>query len=97
MITKEQLFKSLAHGWPESAYSLPNDYTNFDEDVIWHIEDSAQPSYAEIEAHYNLIAYVDKRVENYPSIVDQLDILYHAGYEGWHDAIRVIKEQFPKP
>lgn len=34
--------------------------------------------------------------EGYPSIEDQLDILYHGGIEEWRNVITKVKEQFPK-
>jgi hypothetical protein len=41
-------------------------------------------------------AYKYKRQQAYPSIVDQLDILYHSGFDGWKSAIQAVKEEFPK-
>lgn len=41
--------------------------------------------------------YKRKRAISYPSIVDQLDLLYHTGYEGWKEAISQIKLEYPKP
>ena len=41
--------------------------------------------------------YQVQRAQAYPSIVDQLDILYHQGYDGWKAAIDAVKQEFPKP
>jgi hypothetical protein len=41
-------------------------------------------------------AYKDKRAMAYPSIVDQLDLMYHGGYDAWKAAIQSVKEEFPK-
>ena len=41
--------------------------------------------------------YQVQRAQAYPSIVDQLDILYHQGYDGWKATITAVKEEFPKP
>jgi hypothetical protein len=41
-------------------------------------------------------AYKSKRQQEYPSIVDQLDTLYHGGYDAWKASIQAIKDQFPK-
>lgn len=43
------------------------------------------------------ITYDIHRLNNYPTITQQLDILYHQGYDGWKAAIQTVKEQFPKP
>lgn len=37
------------------------------------------------------------RANAYPSIADQLDILYHGGYDAWKATIEAVKNQFPKP
>ena len=33
----------------------------------------------------------------YPSIQDQLDALYHQGYDGWKSMIDEVKTRYPKP
>ena len=40
--------------------------------------------------------YKYQRQKEYPSIVDQLDTLYHEGYEGWKAKIETIKNKYPK-
>ncbi len=40
--------------------------------------------------------YKYDRARAYPSIVDQLDTLYHGGYDAWKASIQTIKDQFPK-
>lgn len=41
--------------------------------------------------------YVNARKLAYPSIADQLDTLYHQGYDGWKAEIDAIKSLYPKP
>ena len=41
-------------------------------------------------------AYKYKRAAAYPSIADQLDLLYHGGMETWKAAITAVKQEFPK-
>ena len=40
--------------------------------------------------------YKELRRNEYPSIEDQLDLLYHNGYEGWKTIISEIKIKYPK-
>ncbi len=45
-------------------------------------------------------AYKDKRRLAYPTIEEQLDMIYHdavAGTAAWLDEITSVKEKFPKP
>tara|TARA_R110000823_G_C15890231_1_gene495942 strand:- start:113 stop:370 length:258 start_codon:yes stop_codon:yes gene_type:complete len=41
-------------------------------------------------------AYKYQRAAAYPSIADQLDLLYHGGMDAWKAAITAVKEEFPK-
>jgi hypothetical protein len=44
-----------------------------------------------------LPTYQALRVKAYPSMADQLDLLYHGGMDAWKAAITAVKEEFPKP
>ena len=41
--------------------------------------------------------YIENRKKEYPSIEQQLDIIYHSGIESWKDEIKKIKDKHPKP
>jgi hypothetical protein len=41
-------------------------------------------------------AYKAKRAAEYPSIPDQLDLLYHGGMDVWKTAIQAVKDKYPK-
>jgi len=41
-------------------------------------------------------AYKRKRAVEYPSIPDQLDLLYHGGLDAWKTAIQAVKDKYPK-
>jgi len=41
-------------------------------------------------------SYKSKRRKEYPSIVDQLDDIYHNGINGWKTTIKIIKDKHPK-
>jgi hypothetical protein len=40
--------------------------------------------------------YRKRRKKEYPSIEDQLDIIYHEGIDAWKDVITTIKDKYPK-
>ena len=40
--------------------------------------------------------YKDKRAREYPSIVDQLDVIFHGGLDVWKEQIQAIKDKYPK-
>ena len=51
---------------------------------------------AAVQAYIDANAYKSKRAAAYPSIADQLDLLYHGGMDAWKAAITAVKEEFPK-
>ena len=52
---------------------------------------------AAVQAYIAANAYKAQRAAAYPSIPDQLDLLYHGGMDAWKAAITAVKEEFPKP
>ena len=51
---------------------------------------------AAVQAYIDANAYKGQRAAAYPSMADQLDLLYHGGMDAWKAAITVVKEEFPK-
>ena len=41
--------------------------------------------------------YQWKRQREYPSVVDQLDDIYHNGIDAWKATIKTTKDKYPKP
>tara|TARA_B100000242_G_scaffold156994_1_gene112184 strand:+ start:2227 stop:2520 length:294 start_codon:yes stop_codon:yes gene_type:complete len=50
----------------------------------------------ELETAYENNKYQRDRETAYPSIVDQLDDLYHNGIDGWKTTIKAVKDKYPK-
>ena len=95
------IVKALISLRPNASWSLDGD--NLD-GLIWHDEVQTRPSdaeiLAEVESQKNLYKYNEyqrMRGLEYPSIADQLDTLYHQGYDGWKASVDVIKNKYPKP
>jgi hypothetical protein len=86
---------------PNAQWSLNGD--SYD-GLQWHDKVQSKPTQEEIEneivrlqQEFETNEYQRNRAKEYPSIVDQLDKLYHDGYDGWKQMITEIKEQYPKP
>ena len=41
--------------------------------------------------------YKINRANEYPSVVDQLDDIYHNGIDAWKATIKTTKDKYPKP
>ena len=46
--------------------------------------------------YVGVTTYTEARREEYPSIEDQLDKIYHSGVNAWKADIKVIKDKYPK-
>ena len=52
---------------------------------------------SELNAAYNAVKYQRDRAAEYPSVVDQLDLIYHSGVDAWKAKIKETKDKYPKP
>ena len=59
-------------------------------------EEQINTAVSEYETHLNSIKYKKDREKEYPSIVDQLDDIYHNGIDGWKTTIKAVKDKYPK-
>ena len=73
------------------------------EGITWLDTQQNKPTKLEIEqelqaqlTEFHATEYQRLRMTAYPSIVDQLDLLYHGGYDAWQSAIQAIKNKYPK-
>ena len=94
---------------PGAVWSIEgDDYSTLD----WQDTEQTQPTEDEInteiarlQAESDAKQYARDRKDNYPSIGDQLDMLYHAinnnetlktDFADFYNAVKAIKDQYPK-
>tara|TARA_B100000519_G_C14125470_1_gene382613 strand:- start:57 stop:347 length:291 start_codon:yes stop_codon:yes gene_type:complete len=72
------------------------------DNIIWHngteviSKSDIQTKQTELQTEYNNNKYQRDRAKEYPSIVDQLDDIYHNGLDGWKETIKAVKDKYPK-
>jgi len=64
-------------------------------EIEW-LEGTAEISKADIKTKMTSMQYISKRQVEYPSIVDQLDDIYHNGVDEWKKTIKAVKDKYPK-
>ena len=70
-----------------------NDIDNCE--IEW-LEGTSEISKVDIKAKMTSMEYISKRQAEYPSIVDQLDDIYHNGVDEWKKTIKAVKDKYPK-
>lgn len=83
----------------KGEYSISETY----ESLEWHSKNIPKPSLEELENAYNDLLiyreknkYKDLRKAAYPTIEDQLDLIFHGGLEAWRIEIKKVKDKYPK-
>ena len=66
----------------------------FDKDKKEVTLDQAKVDAARVELAK--LDYIWKRAREYPSVVDQLDLIYHSGVDAWKAKIKETKDKYPK-
>tara|TARA_B100000941_G_C28408330_1_gene502007 strand:+ start:103 stop:417 length:315 start_codon:yes stop_codon:yes gene_type:complete len=90
---------------PDAQVSIKNDPFSDPpvvDEITWH--DGTTPisdiniaaKKAQLETEYEAKKYQRDRKEEYPTIEDQLDDIYHNGIDGWKATIKAVKDKYPK-
>ena len=71
---------------------------NGQEDIIAWDKDGNEVNinWTDVNAWVDPNEYQYKRELEYPSIIDQLDDIYHNGIDGWKATIKATKYKYPK-
>jgi len=98
MATRAEALASLA---PAAEWVLTGDTIRWDSsDIDQPSDDAINAEIARLDADYAAKAYARARAAAYPSIGDQLDMIYWDGVNDtttWADAIAAVKSAHPKP
>ncbi len=73
-------------------------FGNTQEDIIALDKDQKKISidWTQVNSWIDPDQYKYDRQAEYPSIVDQLDDIYHNGIDGWKETIKAVKDKYPK-
>ena len=77
-----KLYPQVAVIRGDDAFDIDGNQVTYDEAAVQALVDSEK--------------YKELRRAEYPSITDQLDTLYHGGYDAWRATIQAVKDKYPK-
>jgi hypothetical protein len=103
LYTKVKLYlEANSKTWDDTKVSLQNDGSG-DYIKSWDYDGLAQPTADQIASYETagdtaetLNGVLNTRRTEYPSIVDQLDKIYHSGIDEWKKVIKKVKDDNPK-
>ena len=89
---------AIKRAYPEAAViSEATGVFKEDGTEITIVQSEVDTARAAIDAEYAALDYARKRAAEYPSVVDQLDDIYHNGIDAWKATIKATRDKYPKP
>lgn len=89
-------------GFQVMNITMAKSSAEYDECVTF--DSGTKPAWEDILVEYNLLLDATKaeqykfdRMNEYPTVVNQLDKIYHDGVDAWKAEIQAIKDKYPKP
>ena len=104
LYTKIKLYlEANSETWNEEKVSLQNNSDGNGDFIASWSYDIAKPTTEQLASYETasdteeaLQVVLNNRKNDYPSIADQLDKIYHSGIEEWKKVIKTTKDKYPK-
>ena len=94
-VTIQDAIRSLKAG---ASYVMVDDkITKWDGPGTQPTDSEIAAEKTKLETEYTNNKYQRDRQAEYPSVVDQLDDIYHNGIDAWKATIKATKDKYPKP
>jgi len=102
--TKTELYlKANSKTWDNTKVSLQNNSDGNGDFISSWSYDISEPTIEQLASYETagnteeaLQTVLNNRRNEYPSIIDQLDDIYHNGIDGWKATIKTTKDKYPK-
>ena len=89
--------QAIIKAYPNASYVDETTVKDASGNVITTEQSKIDAARTAIDAEYAALEYSRNRAAEYPSVVDQLDNIYHNGIDAWKATIKVTKDKYPKP
>ena len=89
--------KAIRKAYPNAVF-ISDEKGAFDSsgNKITLVQSNIDSARTTLDADYAKVKYKDDRKAEYPSVVDQLDDIYHNGIDAWKATIKATKDKYPK-
>jgi hypothetical protein len=104
LYTKTKLYlENNSKTWDDTKVELQNNSDGNGDFIASWSYDIAEPTDTQIASYETagnaaeaLQTVLNNRANDYPSIKDQLDKIYHSGIDEWKKVIKTTKDKYPK-
>ena len=104
LYTKVKLYlEANSKTWDRDKVSLQNNSDGNGDFISSWTYDIAKPTVEQLDSYESaattaeaLQTVLNNRANDYPSIKDQLDKIYHSGIDEWKKVIKATKDKYPK-
>tara|TARA_R110000737_G_C14487171_1_gene469565 strand:+ start:661 stop:981 length:321 start_codon:yes stop_codon:yes gene_type:complete len=83
-------------GWSDANNKVYANLIILDDSKDKPSESDCTNGLATMQSNFDNKEYSRNRANEYPSIADQLDDIYHNGIDAWKSTIKVTKDKYPK-
>ena len=91
-----QLHSGQWFGWSDANNKVYANLVILDDSKDKPSESDCTNGLATMQSNFDNKEYSRNRANEYPSIADQLDDIYHNGIDAWKATIKVTKDKYPK-
>tara|TARA_X000001036_G_scaffold52428_1_gene41911 strand:- start:44 stop:331 length:288 start_codon:yes stop_codon:yes gene_type:complete len=92
-------FDAIIKAYP-SIITLSEDFVNYgldtDGNKVSIVQSDIDAARTTLNNELAATKYQRDRAAEYPSVVDQLDLIYHSGVDAWKAKIKETKDKYPK-
>ena len=104
LYTKTKLYlEANSKTWDDTKVTLQDNSDDNGAFIAYWDYDITQPTAEQLASYETagntaetLQTVLNNRANEYPSIVDQLDDIYHNGIDAWKATIKTTKDKYPK-
>ena len=92
-------YEAIYKAYAGTVVTIDDSAGAFDKDgkSVTLVQSKIDTARTEINKELADTKYQRDRAAEYPSVVDQLDLIYHSGIDAWKAKIKETKDKYPKP
>ena len=92
-------YEAIYKAYAGTVVTIDDSAGAFDKDgkSVTLVQSKIDTARTEINKELADTKYQRDRAAEYPSVVEQLDLIYHSGIDAWKAKIKETKDKYPKP